>query len=474
MKNLLTYHESDFRIILFALVVFCFFILTGRVEAAQITVTSTDDILGGSSSRCILRDAIEAANTDQPIGSCPAGSGLDTIQFNLGQSSQPRTIQLIGQLPKIYRDLVISGPRASNLIIDGGGFNRVFHITAVSVVISGLSLQNGGGHGAQTDTHGGAIAIFGGNVELHQMSFERNVSSSGGGAIYFHSGLGFTGVLRIDNCNFVDNEARTNGWMNSGGGAIMAIGNDFSLTATNSSFLNNVTVVDSTLHMNVLAPLGSHGGAILVIPMSDQSESMVDISTCTFSGNKADGNGGAIAFMNPQGQITRVKASITNVTVVKNIADSDNIAQGGRGGGIFAQAAKTEIKNTIVASNQQLGTIGGLYNPDVLGIFVSAGYNFIGDVGNSVGFTGTADQVGTSASPIDPGLLPLADNGGFGMTHLPKLNSNALDKGNCSTSSSDQRGVRRPVDLPVPNATGGNGCDIGAVEMTKKEFKKLN
>jgi len=473
MRNSLNYYKSDSRAMLLALIVFLLFITTNQVQAAEIVVNSADDVLNGSSSRCILRDAIDAANTDQPSGSCPAGSGLDTIRFDLGQSSQPRTIQLISQLPKIYRDLVIRGPGASNLIIDGGGFNRVFHITAVSVVISGLSLQNGGGHGAQTDTHGGAIAIFGGNVELHKMSFERNVSSSGGGAIYLHSGLGFTGVLRIDNCNFVDNQARTNGWLNSGGGAIMAIGIDFSLMATNSSFVNNITVVDNTLHMNVLAPLGTHGGAILVIPMSDESESIVDISTCTFSGNKADGNGGAIAFMSPQGQNNQVKTLITSVTVVKNIADSDNNAQG-RGGGIFAQAAKTEIKNSIVARNQQLGTIGGLHNPDVLGIYGSAGYNLIGDAGNSVGFTGTADQVGTSASPIAPGLFALTDNGGFGMTHLPRLNSNALDKGKCPTSSSDQRGIRRPVDLPVANATGGNGCDIGAVEMTEEEFKKLN
>ena len=211
MKNSLTYTKSNSRAVLFVIILNLFFILPSQVEAADIVVKSTDDVLNGSSTRCILRDAIDAANTDQSRGSCPAGSGQDTISFDLGQSSQPRTIQLIAQLPKIYRDLIIRGPGADKLIIDGGGFNRIFHITAVPVVISGLKLQNGGGHGPQTDTHGGAIAIFGGNVELHKMSFERNVSASGGGAIYLHSGIGFKGSLRIDNCNFDGNHARTNG-----------------------------------------------------------------------------------------------------------------------------------------------------------------------------------------------------------------------------------------------------------------------
>ncbi len=60
----------------------------------------------------------------------------------------------------------------------------------------------------------------------------------------------------------------------------------------------------------------------------------------------------------------------------------------------------------------------------------------------------------------------------MGETHLPKAASSAVDKGKCPKSSTDQRGIRRPVELPIPNAPGGNGCDIGAIELTKEEYKK--
>ncbi len=472
MTNSLFLYKYVSRGVLFALIVSLFFILPGHSYAADIVVTSTDDVTVGTSSDCTLRDAIEAANTDQASGGCAAGSGRDTIRFEFRSSSLPRTIALIAQLPKIYRDVTINGPGASNLIIDGDGSSRIFHITAVSVSISGMTLQNGGGHGPQTDTHGGAIAIFGGKVELSKMSFKNNISAAGGGAIYLHSGIGFQGSLSIIACNFENNEARTNGWTNTGGGAIYAIGNEFELSVTHSSFINNVTEVDSSYHAQVLATLGSHGGAMIIIPMLEESSSKVNLQTSTFSGNKADGNGGAIAFISPQGLQTRVLTTIASLTVTNNTADSNNNAQG-LGGGIFGQAAKTKIINTIVAKNQQLGSTPNFNAPDILGRYRSQGYNLIGDEGlNSSGFTGTADQIGTPASPIDPSLSQLADNGGMGQTHLPKATSTVVDKGKCSNSSDDQRFVRRPVELPVPNAPGGNGCDIGAIELTEEEYRE--
>jgi hypothetical protein len=59
-------------------------------------------------------------------------------------------------------------------------------------------------------------------------------------------------------------------------------------------------------------------------------------------------------------------------------------------------------------------------------------------------------------------LAPLANNGGPTPTHRLLLGSTALDKGLCW--GTDQRGFRRPVNIPlVPNF--GNACDIGAFEV---------
>ena len=48
-------------------------------RAEIIIVTSDSGGTGGPG--CTLRGAIIAANTDAPVGSCPAGSGADTIEL---------------------------------------------------------------------------------------------------------------------------------------------------------------------------------------------------------------------------------------------------------------------------------------------------------------------------------------------------------------------------------------------------------
>ena len=55
-----------------------------EVEAADITVNTTDDELN-SDGDCSLREAIQAANTNSSVDACSAGaSGLDTITLPAG------------------------------------------------------------------------------------------------------------------------------------------------------------------------------------------------------------------------------------------------------------------------------------------------------------------------------------------------------------------------------------------------------
>src|SRR5207244_5627491 len=63
-------------------------------------------------------------------------------------------------------------------------------------------------------------------------------------------------------------------------------------------------------------------------------------------------------------------------------------------------------------------------------------------------------------------------------THALLCGSPAIDKGkNFSASTTDQRGAgfARTFDDPsVPNATGGDGTDIGALESAPQAFTVLN
>jgi hypothetical protein len=62
-------------------------------------------------------------------------------------------------------------------------------------------------------------------------------------------------------------------------------------------------------------------------------------------------------------------------------------------------------------------------------------------------------------------LSPLQDNSGPTLTMAPLPGSLAIDQGNSFGAVTDQRGRPRPNENPsVPNAPGGDGSDIGAVE----------
>lgn len=78
----------------------------------------------------------------------------------------------------------------------------------------------------------------------------------------------------------------------------------------------------------------------------------------------------------------------------------------------------------------------------------------------------TAIRSARQPVPIDPRLGPLARNGGLTETHALIPNSPAIDKGSSFGLTADQRGLIRPADLAnYANAAGGDGADIGALEV---------
>ena len=96
-------------------------------------------------------------------------------------------------------------------------------------------------------------------------------------------------------------------------------------------------------------------------------------------------------------------------------------------------------------------------------IVFSGGYY---DIAN---FGGTVSSLGYNLIGVDPLLGPLQDNGGPTFTHAPLPGSPVIDAGNnFSGADFDQRGLEflRTVDFSDrPNAAGGDGTDIGAVEV---------
>jgi CSLREA domain-containing protein len=214
------------------------------------------------------------------------------------------------------------------------------------------------------------------------------------------------------------------------------------LTIKNSTLSNNVGGVGASE-----PACASIGGAIDL-----SSELTINITNSTITGNSVatdcDSNSGAINLF--AGRVV-----MTNSTVTNNSASSISAAIGGYTG------TPSVIRNSIIAGNT-----GAATGADVRGVFESGGFNLIGNAGEVTAFSQPTDQVGSTLSTIDPMLGALANNGGHTPTHLPQVGSPAIDKGFSFGSTTDQRGSDRPSDNgAVANAVGGDGSDIGAVEV---------
>jgi hypothetical protein len=326
----------------------------------------------------------------------------DTINFAAGIT----TINLLSDELLIDKNLTINGPGANLLTVQrsSGADFRVFHIDSTSVVanISGLRIANG--HAPANFTTDGA---------------------SGGG-------IANGGALTIRNCTISGNTSGALFFGRSEGGGIYNRGlitiSGSTISGNTAVFgggidnAGNATITSCTISANSNGNLGgSEGGGI-------ENGGTVDITSCTISGNSAEGN---------------------------------------PGGGI-ANGGTVRARNTIIALNTagcsfQGCTPTGL---DVSGALTSQNFNLIG---NNAGATITpqpADQIGTPGSPIDPLLGPLQNNGGPTETQALLSGSPAIDKGNSSGLSTDQRGFQRPVVYGgITPPPGGDYSDIGAFEV---------
>lgn len=310
------------------------------------------------------------------------------------------------------RALTIQGQGAgadpsNNTIVSGEGQYRVFSVTnGATVTFDQLRIQDG-----VTPTDGGWPNRSGGGVQI----------------------LGRNSTVTIQDSALVNNRARY------GGGAI---GNsDGTVTILRSTLSGNSVLVDDGR--------GSGGGAVFsnIADNSDVNRNNNDfnrltISNSTISGNTAATVGGGV-------YVRRGQALIEDSTITNNIAV--------QGSGVAARGFVGENESNTVAAIGNSIVSGNSGNNDVdlivdvvgegINTFESRGFNLIGG-GGSAGAFNNNDILSTQ-----PGLGPLADNGGPTQTHALLPNSPALNAGR-TEAATDQRGELRD-DTP----------DIGAFEL---------
>ncbi len=236
------------------------------------------------------------------------------------------------------------------------------------------------------------------------------------------------------------------------------------LTGNGGGIRNAGQLTLSRVHVTGNRADGGAGGGIY----SSGASSSLTVSQSAISGNTAATLGGGIALDGP--------LTLTDSTVSGNTA-------GTIGGGIYAfDNSDAEIVNVTITANQAAVQAGGLFaettpflttdrpvlrdtilagntaptDRDCGGAPVSEGHNILGVGGACIDFTAPkGDLVGTAATPRDPKLGPLTNNGGATPTHALLAGSPAQGAAaNCTIT--DQRGVDRQAGT----------CDIGAFEVS--------
>jgi hypothetical protein len=386
--------------------------------AATITVDTTAN-KRITDSQCSLREAIINANRDNQAGStdCAAGSGIDTIVFDLGPSA---TITLRSQLNVTDAEpLTINGGTA-DITVSGNDSVRVFQVVeGAKLTLNTLTVSDGlANDSSPFNNRGGGVENSGGKLTINNSTFSGNssvgaiVGTGLGGAVATQSISDRGGTVIVKNSTFSGNSADGSG----GGIYILAA----TVRVTNSTFSGN----------------SAQGGA----GIENSNFSTLTVTNSTFSGNSASNNGGAITHGGSQ-------LTVDSSTFAANSAFFGN--------SIFNRSAANSatLRNTIVAS---AGANCAVPPGEPI---ADGGYNI--DTGTSCGFSAS-----TSKSNTDPLLGPLQANGGRTDTHALSTGSPAIDQGNSFGTNRDQRGESRPHDFAeIDNATDGDGSDIGAFEV---------
>jgi CSLREA domain-containing protein len=447
--------------------------------AVTFTVNSTTDAVDAIpgdgacatvEGACTLRAAIQETNAlaERDVIQLPAGKYKLTITGPREQAAATGDLN-------INDHLAITGAGAVNTVIDGGVCPDANDPTCTSdsvasdddrvvsilnqgvnpiVNISGLTIQNGGG----ISVNGGGIFISeGSSLSLTNCIVRENKSRQFGG------GISNAGFLQIFQTTISDNTLpiRILGGQTASGGGIFNFGRGV------------IQIDQSTISGNEAA----RGGGIR------NAGGRLDITNSTISGNQATARGGGIMNFGI--------ADIAFSTITANEANRQIPVLGPEdrfGGGIYNVAALDEgvpstvsLGNTILAKNtDNRSRFDRNFSPDCFsvdpGFFTSFRGNLVGILNSDCNMRDTIfgapplfDMIGTEDNPLDPGLLPLANNGGPTQTHALRSDSPAVDQGTGVTSATffdcpatDQRGFTRPVD---GDDDGTADCDVGAYEF---------
>ena len=471
------------------------------ILAAAVTVTATQTAQAGSLTffvdNAVACDDETVDSTATPYCTIQAAvsdaAGGDIVQVAAGvytDAVNPRVVDVDG------KNLTIEGAGQDATFIDGeNARSGVTTRNGATLVMSDLTIRNGSSAGSAA---GIGLVSAGDDLTLIDVTVKDNTSAASGGGIYTASGTSISlirttvsgntataagggGLLvnssvtaTVEDSVFLMNSAGTDG------GAIQASGSSSTLAITRSTIDDSdaddegggiwfdssggtLTITDSEIVANQTVTTGSGGGLWF-------DSGTVTISGSLFYNNTSAADGGGV-YQNTSGNLEIFNSTFSmndaatdggglalNSAVIANSTITGNTA-GGVGGGASRGFSSPTARNSIFAGNT-----AGTSDPDCESVVSTAGYNIV--EANTCLSTIVDNYPG-----VDPGLLPLADNGGPTRTNAIPTTSPARDAGNpaapgsggTSCETTDQRGLARS-DVR---------CDVGAFEYVSASMVGL-
>ena len=393
-----------------------------------------------------LRWAIDEANSDP-------GSTITVAEGLVG------TITLTSDLPQITADTTVVGPGSEVLAVSGAGAYTPIRVDgAVTVAVSGLTLTNpdpavdaatalrvtGGASFVGDDLviAGTRVDAEAGLVRCSASTFGLTDSAIVGNSKYGNLGLVYLSdcATRLEGLRIADNVVGPTAEVLFAQNGTLTV--DRSIVSGNQGSLIDLGSTPGTVTASAIVE--NSGPNALVNFSGTASEST--IADTTISGNVSDA--GSILFLFDGASLTLVESSVAG-----------NTAAGATIGSLpFGQVDHLDTVGAIVAGNTVPTTVG-----ENLGFGGSSSWTSEASVLGPTTFAITTDLGGNQTGVTDPGLAPLADNGGPTPTRAPLPDSPAIDAGPATPpvfpgSEWDQRGE------PYARVVGG-AIDVGAFEV---------
>ena len=440
--------------------------LTGTVVSGNTSSNRGGGISLNEAGATLTNSTVSGNTASDPTGSA-AGGGIDMRKYAFTGSNFRYNAQ-------IGLALVSSQVTGNQVIANtgsgayGGGIDdSAAALSIQNSTVSGNSVSNTGtgaafGGGLSTFAKYG-VSITGSTISGNTATVSSPTAIAGGGGL----GLGgfepaiYLGTFRkyaptvVQNTTISGNQARQGAGIDVG--ALAAGG--------------RTTIDHSAITGNTGGP-NSFGGGLGIYGNVASPFTVVD---STISGNTA-ATGGAVSIGTAQHAqlfpaVPHATGSVTfdNSTIAANSAT----AHGGgmylgdyQVGGTGPELSGTIVLGSTIVSGNKLGAAG----EDLERVAGSTSGGFSGDF-SLVQNKGAAPISGNQlVTGVDPQLGALGNNGGPTQTMKPAGTSPVIDQGHVFAHlSTDQIGGPRTVLTGVVDALGGDGTDIGAVELAANQ-----